>query len=163
MLEDDPEGERPSDDLTKPRKELFRSKWKHSQDAVSWVNSARAEDKALQFWQTRSNAIVVYNSVLADCIYKVLSQKGKRVSFERLSTPRSAPTFVLKSSWQKQQQQQQQQDTSESASARSWKQSTRSSVKEELKDNPGNPTKDSETPRSWKQNCKKDSSVEEKP
>ena len=96
-------------------------------------------------------------------IYKVISQKGERVLFERLSTPRSAPKVVLKSSSQKQQQQQQQQDTSESASARSWKQSARSSVKEDLKDNPGNPTEDSETSRSWKQNCKKDSSVEEKP
>ena len=38
MLEDDPEEERPSDDFTKQRKEHYQSKWKHSQDAVYWVN-----------------------------------------------------------------------------------------------------------------------------
>ena len=37
MLEDDPEEEQPSDGFTKPRKEHYRSKWKHSQDAVYWV------------------------------------------------------------------------------------------------------------------------------
>ena len=63
----------------KPRKEHYRSKWKHSQDAVYWVNLARAQDKGLQFWQTRSNAIIVYSSVPSDCIYKVLSQKGNEL------------------------------------------------------------------------------------
>ena len=69
-------------------------------------------------WQTRSHARIVYSSVPADCIYKVISQKGEGTLFERLSTPRPAPKIVLKSAWQsQQQQQQQQQDTSESAAS----------------------------------------------
>ena len=79
---------------------------------------SRAQDKGLRFWQTRSHAVIVYSSVPADCIYKVIPQKGERTLFERLSTPRPAPKIALKGVWQSQQQQQQQQDTSESASSR---------------------------------------------
>ena len=71
---------------------------------------------------------LLYSSVPSGCIYKAISQRGERVLFERLSTPQRAPKLVFKSSWQTQQQQQQ--DTSESASARSWKQSARNSVRE---------------------------------
>ena len=77
-------------------------------------------------------------------------KKKARVLFERFTTPRP-------------QQQQQREGTSESASVRSWKQSARNLVKEEPKEDAGNPTEDSETSRSWKQNCEKDLSVEEEP
>ena len=52
------------------------------------VSFARAQDKRPQFWQTRSHAIIAHSSVPADCIHKVISQKGERILFERLSTPR---------------------------------------------------------------------------
>ena len=38
----------------------------------------RAEDIELQFWQTRSHAIIVHSSVSADCVYKVVSQKKEK-------------------------------------------------------------------------------------
>ena len=103
-----------SDDFTEPRMEHYRCKWRPSQDAVYWVNLARAQDEGLQFWQTRSDAIVVYCSVPPECIHKVISRNGVRVLFERLATRRPPPKVVLKS-WQTQKQQQ---DTSGSASAR---------------------------------------------
>ena len=46
----------------------------------------RAQDTGLRFWQTRSHAIVVFSSLLADCISKVISHKRERTQFERLST-----------------------------------------------------------------------------
>ena len=73
----------------------------------------------------------------ADCIYKVISQKGERTLFKRLSTPRPAPKIALKGAWQSQQQQQQQ-DTSESASS-----STRKLLQREEQ---GNPTEIPELP-----------------
>ena len=73
----------PSDDLSKPRKVHHYSKWKTRQDAVCWINLARAQDKGLQFWQTRSNAVIVHNSVPTDCIFKVISQRGERTLFQR--------------------------------------------------------------------------------
>ena len=47
------------------------STWKPHQDAVHWIHLARAQEKGLQFWQTRSHATVVGDSVLADGIDKV--------------------------------------------------------------------------------------------
>ena len=122
-----PDEEEPGDDLSTPRKVHYHRKWKNTQDAENWINLARAQHKGSRFWQTRSHGVIVYSSVPADCIYKVISQKTERTFFERLSTPRPAPKIVLKGAWQSQQQQQkQQQDTSESASS-----STRKLVKRE--------------------------------
>ena len=57
-----------SDDFTRPRMEHYRCKWRPSQDSVYWVSSVRAQDEGSQFWQTRSNAIVVFSSVPSECI-----------------------------------------------------------------------------------------------
>ena len=69
-----------SDDLS-PKKVYYHSNWKRTQDAVYWVNSARAQVHGLRFWQTRSDAIIVHNPLLADCIYGVNSQNGNRHVF----------------------------------------------------------------------------------
>ena len=139
---DNPDEEEPSEDLSKPRKVHYHSEWKSRQDAVYRINLARAQDKGLRLWQTRSNAVIVYNSVPADCIDKMISRKGERTLFERLSTPRPAPKIVLESAWQsQQQQQQQQQDTSESASSR-----TRQLVRRVAREEQGNPTDNPELP-----------------
>ena len=50
-------------------------------------------------------AIITYATVTGDCNYRVISQNGDRVFFERLATPRPAPKITLKSSWRTQQQQ----------------------------------------------------------
>ena len=54
-------------------------------------------DQGLQFWQTKSHAIIVHSPVSADGIYRVISQNGDRILFERLSTPRRAPKVTLRS------------------------------------------------------------------
>ena len=100
-----------NNDLSKPRKVRYYSKWKPHQDAVYWIHLARAQEKGLQFWQTRSHAIVVHDSVPADCIEKVVSMQGDETLYHRLSTPRPAPKIILKDVWILKQQQQQQQDT----------------------------------------------------
>ena len=115
LFGDNPDEEEPSDDLSNPGKAHDYSKCKNTQDAVCWVNLARAQDKGLRFWQTKSNAAIVYNSVRADCIHSVISQKGECTLFERLSMHRPTPKIVLESAWQSQQPQQ---DTSERASSR---------------------------------------------
>ena len=83
---DNPAEEEPGDDISKPGKVQHHGKWKNTQDTVYWVSSVRAQDKGLQFWQTRSNAVIVYNSVPADCIYRATSHKGETTLFERNST-----------------------------------------------------------------------------
>ena len=46
-----------SNDLSRPRNVHYSSKWKPHQDAVCCIHLARAQEKGLQFWQTRSHAI----------------------------------------------------------------------------------------------------------
>ena len=64
------------------------------------------QDQGLQFWQTKSFAIITHNLVPGDCIYRVVSEKRDRAMFERLATPRPAPKVTLRSNWLVQQQQQ---------------------------------------------------------
>ena len=105
----------PGDDLSKPRQVHYYSKWHITQDAVYFVNFARAHDNGLRFWKTSSTAVIENKSVPADCTHRVISQTGKRTLFEGLSTPRPAPKIVFECAWQSQQQQQ---DTYVSASSR---------------------------------------------
>ena len=105
MFENEPGEILTSDNFTKPRTEHYRSKWRPSQDSVYWINVARAQDEGSQFWQRRSNVIVVHSSVPPESIYKVISRSGERDLFEGLATPRPPPKVVLSRSWQMQQQQ----------------------------------------------------------
>ena len=76
LLEKISDEEEPSDDLSVPRKMHYHSNWKHYQDTVSWIKMSRAQDQGLQFWQTKSTAILVHDHVLADCIYRVISHNS---------------------------------------------------------------------------------------
>ena len=91
-----------------PQKVHYNTYWKHNQDAEYWTKWFRAQDQGLQFWQTKSFAIITHDSVPRDCIHRVISQKRGRVIFEGLATPRTAPKLTLKSNWFVQQQQQRQ-------------------------------------------------------
>ena len=46
------------------------SHWQRNQDVVFWVKLFRAQDQGLQFFDKKSHAIVVYDLVPAECIYK---------------------------------------------------------------------------------------------
>ena len=72
---------------------------------IFFITLSRAQDQGVQFWQTKSLAIITHTTVPGDCTYGVISQNGDRVPFERLATPRPAPKVTLKSSWHTQQQQ----------------------------------------------------------
>ena len=54
----------------------YHSHGKRKQDAVYWIKLSRAQDQGLQFWQTKSFAIITHSPVPGDCIYKVVSEKG---------------------------------------------------------------------------------------
>ena len=61
----------------------------------------RAQDQWLQFWQTRSNAIIVHDLAPANYIYRAIFPNGNRILLER-PPPRMTPT----DEWQTQQQSQ---------------------------------------------------------
>ena len=66
-------GETPRD-LTKPRIAPYKNTWKRLQNTVFWCNLKLAEEKGLQFYQTRSHAVVLYNTPAA-CIEKAVCMK----------------------------------------------------------------------------------------
>ena len=70
-------------DFSRPRKVQYKCKWKVVQDASSWNNPKKAQDKGLKFWQTRSCATIRYTSVPLDCIKKVVSTSASQTFIER--------------------------------------------------------------------------------
>ena len=71
--------------LTVPRKVHYPNFWKDKRDVVHWVNLGHAQDLGLQFWQTKSNAVVVEEKEPPICICRVTSLKGEPILFERAS------------------------------------------------------------------------------
>ena len=88
-MSDEPGEEYP--DLSKLRKVHCKSKWKIIQEAICWINLSKAQEKGLKFWQTRSDAIIFYDSVPVDRIERVVNTRTQKVS-----TPRPLPKIILK-------------------------------------------------------------------
>ena len=80
------EEEEPSEDCSEPSKVHHQSRWRREQNAVYWEKLSRAQDHGLQFWQTKSNAIIVYQSVPNHFIERVVSDNGGRILFQRVLT-----------------------------------------------------------------------------
>ena len=67
-------------DLSVPRHaQLMHKAWKKHQDAVYWVDINLAIRKGLTFHQTRSNAIILQETLPAYCIPKVVRLKAGEV------------------------------------------------------------------------------------
>ena len=77
-------------DLTVPGKFHYCSKWRHDQDAVFWINLEETQDLQLEFWQTKSNAIVVLLCTIKchhKVFLKVIAKNNMRTIFERSLNP----------------------------------------------------------------------------
>ena len=62
-------------DLTKPRLASYKQKWQVHQDTVYWVDIQLAQREGLKFYQTRSNAVILYDTLPAYCISKTIVLK----------------------------------------------------------------------------------------
>ena len=76
MEDDGGMGETPCD-LTKPRIAPYTNTWTHFQNMLYWYHLKLAQERGLQFYQTRSHAIVLYNALPAVCIEKAVCMKTK--------------------------------------------------------------------------------------
>ena len=76
-------------DMTKPRVAIYKQTWKVHQDAVYWVNISLAQRKGLTFYQTRSNAIILYDNLPPFCIEKVVSLKKTKCIKHHVQRQRS--------------------------------------------------------------------------
>ena len=72
-------------DLNEPRHAQYLHKaWKRHQDAVYWVDINLALKKRLKFYQTRSNAIILHETLPPYCIPKVVGLETGEVIYEKV-------------------------------------------------------------------------------
>ena len=88
-------------DLTKPRLASYKQKWERHQDTVfCWIDIQFAQRKGLKFYQTRSNAIILYNTFSAHCVSKVIVVKSEEIICQKVHvSPRAPPTISYKDNW----------------------------------------------------------------
>ena len=88
-------------DLNVPRHaQYLHNAWKRHQDAVYWVDIDLAIQKGLTFYQTRSNAIILQETLPAYCIPKVVGLKTGEVLHEKVCmSPRPPPKISLRHEW----------------------------------------------------------------
>ena len=66
-------------ELEAPRLAWYKQKkWKNCQNTVYWVDVKLAQPKGFKFYQTRSNTIILYDTLPAYCIPKaIVMETGK--------------------------------------------------------------------------------------
>ena len=80
-------------DLNEPRQH---------QTTVYWVDINLALKKGLKFYQTRSNAIILHETLPSYCIPKVVRMETGEVIYEKVyATPRPPPKISLKHEWKR--------------------------------------------------------------
>ena len=88
-------------DLGAPRLAQYMHKaWKKHQNTVYWVDINLAQKKGLKFYQTRSNAIILHETLPAYCIPKVVRTETEEVKNEKVyASPRLPAKISLKHDW----------------------------------------------------------------
>ena len=72
-------------DVSKPRKVQYKTQWKVFQEAaIFWMNLRNAQDKGLEFWKTRSNAIICMTLCQPTVLKKVEKYQNKN---DKVSLP----------------------------------------------------------------------------
>ena len=90
-------------DLEAPRLAWYkRKKWKKHQDTVYWVDIKLAQQKGFNFYQTRSNAIILYDTHPAYCIPKAIMMETGEIIYEKVfASPRPPQKISFKDNWMK--------------------------------------------------------------
>ena len=87
-------------DLSKPRLASYKQKWKVHQDTVYLIDMQLAQRTGLKFYQTRSNAVILYETLPASCILKAIAMKSEEVIYQKVYvSPRPPPTISSKDFW----------------------------------------------------------------
>ena len=90
-------------DLEAPRLARYmHTAWKKHQNTVFWVDIRLVQKKGLKFYQTRSNAIILYNTFPAHCIPKAVRMETEEILSEKVyESPRLPPKISLRHDWMK--------------------------------------------------------------
>ena len=74
--------------------------WKRHQDTVYWVDIQLVQRKGLKFYQTRSNAVIFFDTLPAYCISKVVPMETGEIIYQKVIVPtRPPPTISCKVNW----------------------------------------------------------------
>ena len=69
-------------------------------DTVYWVDFQLAQRKGLKFYQTRLNAVILYDALLAYCISKASVVKSEEIIYQKVYvSPRPPPMISYKDNW----------------------------------------------------------------
>ena len=90
-------------DLEAPRLARYmHTACKKHHNTVYWVDSKLAQKKKLKFYQTRSNAIILYNTLPAYCIPKAFKMETGEIIYEKVyASLRPPPKISLRHDWMK--------------------------------------------------------------
>ena len=105
-MDDDQSMEETPRDLTKPRIVPYKNTWKRLENTVFWCNLKLAQKKGLQFYQTRSHAIVLNNTLSAISIKKAVRMKTEEELYHEVYQSPRLPRVILKPNSQSGQQDQ---------------------------------------------------------
>ena len=83
--------------LSNARIALCKNNWKPLQDTAYWCNLMLAQEGGLQFYQTRSHAVILYDTLPAECIEKAICMKTEEQLYHRESV---RPRVVLRANSQ---------------------------------------------------------------
>ena len=87
-------------DLTKPRLASHKQKCNRHQDTVYWVDKQLAQRKGLKFHPTRSNAVILHDTLPTCCISKVVVMKSEEIIYQKVYvSPRPPPKISYKDNW----------------------------------------------------------------
>ena len=80
-------------DVEAPRlAQYMHTAWKKHQNTVYWIDINLAQKKGLKFYHTRSNAVILYNTLPAHCIPKAIRMETGEIIYEKVyESPRLPP------------------------------------------------------------------------
>ena len=79
----DPEEEEPHDDFTDHRKHFMLPNGSLTKMPKTGTRLSKAKDQGLEFWQTKSFAIMTYATIPGDCIDRVTSEQWRTSKFRK--------------------------------------------------------------------------------
>ena len=90
-------------DLNQARLASYKQKtWKRHQDTVYKVDFQLAQRKGLKFYQTRLNAIILYDTLPAYCVPKAIMMETGEIIYEKVyASPRLPRKISFKDNWRK--------------------------------------------------------------
>ena len=90
-------------DLEAPRFAWYhQKKWKKHQNTVYWVHIKLAQKKGFKFYQTRSSAIILYDTLPAYCVPQAIMMGTGEIIYEKVyASPRLPPKISFKDNWRK--------------------------------------------------------------